>query len=35
MGGSRELGVGEFGEGAREGGFVGKLAGVIPAAQLA
>gem|GEM_PF-3920318 len=28
MGGGRELGVGEFGEGAREGGFVRELAGV-------
>jgi len=35
MGGGRELGVGEFGEGAGEGGFVRELAGVIPAAQLA
>ena len=29
------MGVGEFGEGAGEGGFVRELAGVIPAAQLA
>jgi len=32
MGGGRKLGVGELGEGAREGGFVRELAGVIPAA---
>lgn len=35
MGGGGQLGVGEFGESAGEGGFGRKLAGVIPAAQLA
>ena len=35
LGGGREWGVGEFGEGAGEGGLVRELVDVIPAAQLA
>ena len=35
MGSGRQLGVGELGESAGEGGLVRELAGVIPAAQLA